>query len=200
MTVRPDMLNGHGTCHGGLVFALADSAFAFACNSRDVVTVASGCAIEFLAPAAERATSSSPRRRSAPCEGRNGVYDVDVRRADGELVATFRGRSAATATAFLDSKQRRPAGPSRSAARGLRPWRFAWTPGRSTQRSCSAPSSSSSAARPPSSRRGDDARLQLVVISFAFGLALLAGLYAFGEVSGGHYNPPSRSPCSWTVA
>ena len=53
MTVRRDMLNGHGTCHGGLVFALADSAFAFACNSRDVATVASGCTIEFLAPAEE---------------------------------------------------------------------------------------------------------------------------------------------------
>ncbi len=47
MTVRADMLNGHGTCHGGIVFALADSAFAFACNSYDVVTVAAGCSIEF---------------------------------------------------------------------------------------------------------------------------------------------------------
>lgn len=95
MTVRPDMLNGHGTCHGGLVFALADSAFAFACNSRDVPTVASGCTIEFLAPAEEGdVLVAEAQERSL--EGRNGVYDVDVRLAEGRLVATFRGRSAAT--------------------------------------------------------------------------------------------------------
>lgn len=95
MTVRPDMLNGHGTCHGGLVFALADSAFAFACNSRDVPTVASGCTIEFLAPAEEGdVLVAEAQERSL--EGRNGIYDVDVRLAEGRLVATFRGRSAAT--------------------------------------------------------------------------------------------------------
>lgn len=95
MTVRRDMLNGHGTCHGGLVFALADSAFAFACNSRDVATVASGCTIEFLAPAEEGdALVAEAQERSL--EGRTGVYDVDVRLAEGRLVAMFRGRSAAT--------------------------------------------------------------------------------------------------------
>jgi acyl-CoA thioesterase len=95
MTVREDMLNGHGICHGGLVFALADSAFAFACNSRDVLTVAAGCSVEFLAPAREGdALVAEARERFL--EGRNGVYDVDVSRGDGELVATFRGRSAAT--------------------------------------------------------------------------------------------------------
>jgi acyl-CoA thioesterase len=82
MTVRSDMLNGHGTCHGGLVFALADSAFAFACNSRE--------GDELLAVAQERSL-----------EGRNGVYDVDVTRADGGVVATFRGRSAATRATVL---------------------------------------------------------------------------------------------------
>jgi acyl-CoA thioesterase len=95
MTVRPDMLNGHGSCHGGLVFALADSAFAFACNSHDVVTVAAGCSIEFLTPAHEGdelVAVAEERFR----EGRAGVYDVEVRRADGALVATFRGRSSAT--------------------------------------------------------------------------------------------------------
>ncbi len=100
MTVRADMLNGHGTCHGGLVFALADSAFAFACNSHDVVTVASGCSIEFLAPAHagdELVAVAEERFR----EGRNGVYDVDVRRADGALVATFRGRSASARESVL---------------------------------------------------------------------------------------------------
>ena len=100
MTVRPDMLNGHGTCHGGLVFALADSAFAFACNSRDVVTVASGCTIEFLAPAGEGdVLVAEAQERSL--EGRNGVYDVDVRVAGGRIVATFRGRSAATRGSVL---------------------------------------------------------------------------------------------------
>jgi acyl-CoA thioesterase len=95
MTVRPDMLNGHGSCHGGLVFALADSAFAFACNSHDVVTVAAGCSIEFLTPAHEGdelVAVAEERFR----QGRAGVYDVEVRRADGALVATFRGRSSAT--------------------------------------------------------------------------------------------------------
>jgi acyl-CoA thioesterase len=95
VAVRADMLNGHGTCHGGIVFALADSAFAFACNSRGVVTVASGCTIEFLAPVRE-GDELVAEAQERSLEGRNGVYDVDVRRQDGRLVATFRGRSAAT--------------------------------------------------------------------------------------------------------
>ena len=77
MAVRADMLNGHGSCHGGMVFALADSAFAFACNSHDVVTVASSCSIEFLAPAQEGdelVAEAEERFR----EGRNGVYDVNA--------------------------------------------------------------------------------------------------------------------------
>jgi acyl-CoA thioesterase len=102
MTVRADMLNGHGTCHGGIVFALADSAFAFACNSRGVVTVASGCSVEFLAPAREGdELVAVATERSV--EGRNGVYDVDVRTADERLVATFRGRSAATRGRVLEA-------------------------------------------------------------------------------------------------
>jgi len=101
MAVRADMLNGHGSCHGGMVFALADSAFAFACNSHDVVTVASGCSIEFLAPAQEGdelVAEAEERFR----EGRNGVYDVNVRRGDGSLIATFRGRSASARESVLD--------------------------------------------------------------------------------------------------
>jgi acyl-CoA thioesterase len=101
MTVRADMLNGHGTCHGGIIFALADSAFAFACNSRDVVTVASSCAIEFLAPVREGDELVAEAQERA-LQGRNGVYDVDVRRAGAELVATFRGRSAATRGRVLE--------------------------------------------------------------------------------------------------
>ena len=94
MIVGPDMVNGHGTAHGGLVFALADSAFAFACNSRGVTTGASGCSIEVLAPAREGDELVAEAREHA-LEGRNGVYDVDVRLVDGRLLATFRGRSAA---------------------------------------------------------------------------------------------------------
>jgi acyl-CoA thioesterase len=103
MTVRADMLNGHGTCHGGIVFALADSAFAFACNSRGVVTVASGCSVEFLAPAREGDELVAVATERS-LEGRNGVYDVDVSAADQRLVATFRGRSAATRGRVLDKR------------------------------------------------------------------------------------------------
>ena len=103
MAVRAEMLNGHGTCHGGIVFALADSAFAFACNSRGVVTVASGCSVEFLAPASEGDELVAVATERS-LEGRNGVYDVDVRTADERLVATFRGRSAATRGRVLDER------------------------------------------------------------------------------------------------
>jgi acyl-CoA thioesterase len=92
MQVRADMLNGHRTCHGGLIFSLADSAFAFACNSRNVSTVASGCTIDFLAPALEGdvLTAEAQERSLA---GRTGVYDVTVSNQDGRAVAVFRGRS-----------------------------------------------------------------------------------------------------------
>lgn len=101
MIVRADMLNGHGTCHGGVIFALADSAFAFACNSRGVVTVAAGCSIEFIAPAGE-ADELVAEAQERSLQGRKGVYDVDVRRVGGELVATFRGRSAGTGERILE--------------------------------------------------------------------------------------------------
>ncbi len=93
MVVRPDMLNGHGTCHGGMLFALADTAFAFACNSYGDAMVAAGASIEFLAAAArgERLiASASETSRTA----RHGIYDVAVARTSGELVAHFRGRCA----------------------------------------------------------------------------------------------------------
>lgn len=92
MTVRSDMLNGHKTCHGGFIFALADSAFAFACNSRNQMTVASGCTIDFLAPAFEgdRLTASAVEYSLA---GRTGIYDVQVSNQAGKPVAIFRGRS-----------------------------------------------------------------------------------------------------------
>ncbi|ARP95693.1 hydroxyphenylacetyl-CoA thioesterase PaaI [Bordetella genomosp. 13] len=92
MKVRADMLNGHKTCHGGFIFALADSAFAFSCNSRNVSTVASGCSIDFLAPGFEGdlLTAEAQERSLA---GRTGVYDITVTNQDGRLVAVFRGRS-----------------------------------------------------------------------------------------------------------
>jgi acyl-CoA thioesterase len=91
MTVREDMLNGHGMCHGGVIFAFADSAFAFACNSHDEPMVAAGASIEFLAPTppGERVTASAVEVwRSA----RHGLYDVTVASASGEALALFRGR------------------------------------------------------------------------------------------------------------
>jgi acyl-CoA thioesterase len=92
MTVREDMVNGHKLCHGGLIFTLADSAFAFACNTYDAVTVASAASVEFLLPALlgdELTAIAEERSRSK----RTGVYDVVVRNRQGESVALFRGRS-----------------------------------------------------------------------------------------------------------
>jgi acyl-CoA thioesterase len=93
MAVRPEMLNGHGLCHGGIIFALADSAFAFACNSHGEPMVAAGASIEYLAPtpAGELLTAHAAEvSRGA----RSGVYDVRVTKRSGETVALFRGRSA----------------------------------------------------------------------------------------------------------
>src|SRR5438046_7206780 len=91
MSVRPDMLNGHAICHGGFIFALADSAFAFACNSYNLTTVASGCAIDFIAPArAGDMLTAKARERSV--SGRTGVYDIEVRNQRRETVARVRGK------------------------------------------------------------------------------------------------------------
>ena len=92
MTVRADMLNGHAICHGGFVFTLADSAFAFACNSYNINTVANGCSIEFLAPTKEGDVLTAVAHERTQV-GRNGVYDVEVRNQDGATVAHFRGKS-----------------------------------------------------------------------------------------------------------
>ena len=92
MAVRADMLNGHAICHGGFIFSLADSAFAFACNSYNLNTVASGCAIDFVAPAREGdVLIACARERSA--SGRTGVYDIEVKNQRGETIAFFRGKS-----------------------------------------------------------------------------------------------------------
>ena len=92
MIVRDDMANGHAICHGGFIFLLADSTFAFACNSYNHNTVAQGCSIEYLAPAhvgdVLRAIGVERSRT-----GRTGVYDIEVRKQDGRTIALFRGKS-----------------------------------------------------------------------------------------------------------
>jgi acyl-CoA thioesterase len=92
MTVRADMLNGHAICHGGFIFTLADSAFAFACNSYNLTTVASGCAIDFVAPARE-GDALTARAFERNVSGRTGVYDIEVRNQRGETIAYFRGKA-----------------------------------------------------------------------------------------------------------
>ena len=92
MRVRADMVNGHGVCHGGLVFTLGDSAFAFACNSHNEATVAAAASIDFLAGAREgdelTAEASEVWRTR-----RNGIYEISICNQHGERVALFRGRS-----------------------------------------------------------------------------------------------------------
>ena len=95
MRVAPAMTNGHGICHGAYVFLVADTAFSYACNTYGEVTVAAGCDIVFAAPALagdELVAEAVERSRF----GRNGIYDVTVRQADGELIAEMRGRTRTT--------------------------------------------------------------------------------------------------------
>jgi acyl-CoA thioesterase len=93
MQVRQDMVNGHAICHGGMLFTLADTAFAYACNSYNQNTVASACSIDFLAPAHLGDTLVAEAAERA-LGGRSGVYDVTVTTAAGKTVALFRGKSA----------------------------------------------------------------------------------------------------------
>ena len=93
--VRPNMVNGYEICHGGFIFTLADSAFAFACNTYNRITVAASASIEFVRPARLGdkllATAAEVHRG-----GRTGIYDITVTNQDGDVVAIFRGRSHAT--------------------------------------------------------------------------------------------------------
>ena len=91
MTVRADMVNGHGICHGGLIFSLADTAFACACNSWGPVTVAAGAEIVFVAPARSADVLVADARVRARY-ARHGIYDVTVTRGE-QVIAEFRGRS-----------------------------------------------------------------------------------------------------------
>jgi acyl-CoA thioesterase len=92
MTVKPEHCNGHGTCHGGVSFSLADSAFAFACNSRNKNTVGQHTFMSYLAPgyAGDRLTATATE---ISLTGRSGIYDVKVSNQDGTVIAEFRGVS-----------------------------------------------------------------------------------------------------------
>lgn len=100
MTVREDMVNGHGVCHGGFVFTLADSACAFASNSHNRVNLLHGAKIDLLRPAMQ-----GDRLRAEAREINRGarlaVYDVDVKRQDGKLVACFRGNTSSAGKALV---------------------------------------------------------------------------------------------------
>lgn len=94
MILKPEMMNGHITAHGGAIFTLADSAFAFACNSRDVVSVAQHCSITYVSPALE-GEELTAEAKETNLSGRFGIYDVTVSGDGGHVVALFRGHSAA---------------------------------------------------------------------------------------------------------
>ena len=101
MAVREDMVNGHGMCHGGFIFTLADSAFAFACNTYNERVVAQHCAVTYIRPArlGMRLTASAQERSRA---GRSGIYDVTVTSDDGTVIAEFRGNSRGLGSKFFE--------------------------------------------------------------------------------------------------
>jgi acyl-CoA thioesterase len=101
MTVRQDMVNGHGTCHGGFIFALADTCFAYACNSYNHRAVAAGGDINFVAPAHldDTLTASGGARHQG---GRGGIYDIEVHNQNGKTIALFRGRSSRVKGHFFE--------------------------------------------------------------------------------------------------
>ena len=92
MTIRADMLNAHQSCHGGFIFTLADSAFAFACNSHNLNTVGSACTIDYLAPGRLHDVLTAEAVELA-LNGKSGVYDVKVSNQEGRTIALFRGKS-----------------------------------------------------------------------------------------------------------
>ncbi|MGH3351531.1 MAG: hydroxyphenylacetyl-CoA thioesterase PaaI [Nocardioides sp.] len=103
MKIRPDMVNGHGICHGGLLATLADSAFAFACNTHGTVTVAAGFEVTFLEPARLGEILVADAREVA-LRGRSGIYDVTVRQG-GNVIAEFRGRSRSLGRPILEERR-----------------------------------------------------------------------------------------------
>jgi acyl-CoA thioesterase len=101
LTVRDEFTNGHGMCHGGYIFMLADSAFAFACNSHNQRAVAASAAIEFIA-AAQRGDLLTAECAEQSRGGRSGLYDTRVTDQNGRLIALFRGRSATIRGRFVE--------------------------------------------------------------------------------------------------
>jgi acyl-CoA thioesterase len=112
MTVTPAMVNGHDICHGGFVFTLADSAFAFACNAYDQRAVAQHCTITYLAPA-RRGDILTARAVEVRRAGRSGIYDIAVTRADGAVIAEFRGHSRTVKGHFLPRPEEAATPPAR---------------------------------------------------------------------------------------
>jgi len=110
MALRPDMLNGHGTAHGGMIFALADTAFAYACNSRNLRTVAAQASIVFLEAAREGDVLIAEAREQA-LVGRSGVYQVAVRREDGPAIAEFTGFSRSVGGSLVEEAREPPPSP-----------------------------------------------------------------------------------------
>lgn len=92
MPITRNMLNGHGICHGGMIFAFADTTFAYACNSRNVKTVALSCVINFLLPSKEGDVLIAEASEVA-LKGKTGIYDIVIKRDSGEMIAQFRGTS-----------------------------------------------------------------------------------------------------------
>ncbi|MCF3936316.1 hydroxyphenylacetyl-CoA thioesterase PaaI [Acuticoccus sp. M5D2P5] len=107
MTIREDMTNGHGIAHGGFIFALADSAFAFACNATGQRAVANQCQITYLRPAksGDRLTAEANERYR---EGRQGITDVTITTSDGTVIAEFRGHSRTIPGSLLDDDAASP--------------------------------------------------------------------------------------------
>ena len=103
MRVRHDMMNGHAMCHGGFIFTLADSTFAFACNSYNLQTVAAGCTIEFLAPAREGEVLQADAIEQSR-SGKTGVYDVVVTNPEGKKIALMRGKSHQISGSVIESR------------------------------------------------------------------------------------------------
>jgi acyl-CoA thioesterase len=101
MAVRADMLNGHGVAHGGMIFTLADTAFAYACNSRNVSTMANQASIVFLSPGKEGERLTAEAREQA-VSGRSGVYQIRVTGEDGRDVAAFQGLSRSVGGAVIN--------------------------------------------------------------------------------------------------
>lgn len=104
MMVAPHMTNGHGTCHGGFIFSLADSAFAYACNSYGQRAVAQHCTITYVAPGRQGSRLTADARERSRTD-RSGIYDVTVRDEAGTVIAEFRGHSRTLPGSLLEPKK-----------------------------------------------------------------------------------------------